>query len=593
MYFETFFKETTDSRKCWRVINEQFGNSKNKCSNAPKKLRCDNTEVTDPTQIANRFNEYFTSIGENLAAGFTNNPIDRAEKPNFFHQQFSFLPVDSDTTKDLLKEINSTKATGLDEIPAKLVKIGADALAFPFTHVINEILNSGTFPSKLKKAKVIPVHKKGSTEDCNNYRPISILSVFSKIIEKVLNKQITDYLEEFSLLNSKQYGFRRNKNTASALIDLSNKAFSAMNQSKSVLGIFLDFSKAFDTIDHNILLVKLESMNFDFRSIELLKNYLYGRQQKTYVNGSYSDISTLSCGVPQGSILGPTLFLIYINDLPNAASKLDPILYADDTNLFFESGNLGTNQELINIELKNVENWCIRNKLTVNMTKTHYIVLRTHQNKTDLRGFSLKMFNTELTQLDSITFLGITIDSHLSWQQHTHKLCQQLRPLVGLLYKCSQYLPRKILIQIYNSFINSKISYCIESWGNAPNTHTHPIYLLQKKLIRIIHGKHYLTPSSPLFQTSSLLPVHALYQFKILLLSHKIYYSQSLHSTHNYPTRFSQLSLTTPKSTTAAGHRRVEYQCSSMWNKLPVTIRTVAEELGFRRLLKEHLLASL
>ena len=125
-----------------------------------------------------------------------------------------------------------------------------------------------------------------------------------------------------------------------------------MNQGKSVLGIFLDFSKAFDTIDHSILLIKLESMNFDFRSVELLKNYLHGRQQKTYVNGSYSDISTLSCWVPQGSILGPKLFLVYINDLPNAASKLDPILYANDTNLFFESGNLGTNQELINIKLK-------------------------------------------------------------------------------------------------------------------------------------------------------------------------------------------------------------------------------------------------
>ena len=149
-------------------------------------------------------------------------------------------------------------------------------------------------------------------------------------------------------------------------------------------------------------------------------------------------------------------------------------LHADETNLFFESGNLGTNQELINIELKNVENWCNRNKLTVNMTKTHYIVLRTHQNKTDLRGFSLKVFNTELIQLDSITFLGITIDSHFLWQQHTHELCQQLRPLVGLLYKCSQYFSRKLSIQIYNSFINSKISYCIESWGNAPNTH--PIY---------------------------------------------------------------------------------------------------------------------
>ena len=166
------------------------------------------------------------------------------------------------------------------------------------------------------------------------------------------------------------------------MISLTKAFISATNQGKSALGTFLDFSKAFDTIDPNILLVKLERMNFDFWSIELRKNYLYGRQQKTYVNGSYPDISTLSCWVPQGSIIGPKLFLIYINDLPNAASKLDPILYANDTNLFFKPGNLRANQELINIKLKNVENWCNRNKLTVNMTKTHYIVLRTQQNKT-------------------------------------------------------------------------------------------------------------------------------------------------------------------------------------------------------------------
>jgi len=206
-----------------------------------------------------------------------------------------------------------------------------------------------------------------------------------------------------------------------------------MNNGNSVAGIFLAFSKAFNTINHEILLAKLKMLHFSSHHVKLIKNNLANCQQSTIINNTYSDFIHITCGVPRGSILGPTLLLIYINDLPDVTKHLDPILFADYTNLFFESKNLLNSMDIINCELKKIETWCNKNKLTENIGKTSYMIIKTAKNKQDLNGFALEMFNKKLAEVKSTTFLGIIIDSHLFWQQHCSKLCQNLRPLVGLI----------------------------------------------------------------------------------------------------------------------------------------------------------------
>lgn len=561
----------------------------------PKKL-AHNIEFTTERDIANCFNDYFASIGKTLASKFSNstsiqdNVKTAPENPQ---ASFFFSRINSELTIALLNQINARKATGLDQLPATLVKLSASVIAVPLTHIINESLVSSVFPDSLKIAKVKPLHKKGATDECCNYRPISILPIFSKIFEKVINSQICSYLEREKLLNAEQYGFRKNKSTSLALIDFTNSVFNAMNNGNSVLGIFLDFSKAFDTIDHHILLTKLSGLNFNQTSIQLLKSYLTNRKQVTVINEAVSTSKDINCGIPQGSILGPTLFLIYINDLPKITKLLKPILYADDTNLFFEAKDLNMRINDINAELKLVETWCNSNKLTLNLNKTNYIVLKTHQNRKILQKNCLMVGSNFIHDEKTIKFLGVEIDTQLTWKVHIEKLCAKIRPFVGLLYKCSKYFPRKVLKTIYNSFIHSKISYCLESWGNAPMTSLDLIYKLQKKLLRIIFDKPPLEHSTPLFIKASVLPVKLLFNFKILICAHNLFYSKLSHTNHDYPTRISDVNLLLPPSSTAVGHRRVEYQCASMWNSLPTAVRAIASPLGFRIALRDHLFASI
>jgi retron-type reverse transcriptase len=229
------------------------------------------------------------------------------------------------------------KASGLDRFSAKLVKTAAGSLAKHLTFIINQSFNACSVPDKMKKARVIPLYKKGSVNLPENYRPISILPIFSKILERAANTQLLTYLESNQLLSSHQYGFRKDTSTTDTVIEFKNGTLQAFNDGKCVLGIFIDFSKAFDPINHSILLQKLRLFNFNETAILWIKNYLSNRTQVTWINGKSSQEENISCGVPQGSILASTLFLIYINDLTTVLKILKPILYADDTNLFYES----------------------------------------------------------------------------------------------------------------------------------------------------------------------------------------------------------------------------------------------------------------
>jgi hypothetical protein len=237
------------------------------------------------------------------------------------------------------------------------------------------------------------------------------------------------------ILTDMQFGFRKNKSTSSALIELTNNVLKAFNDGKCVLGVFLDFSKAFDTLDFKVLKRKLHNLNFNELAVNWIINFLTNRKQLTIINETYSEPLYLKCGVPQGSVLGPTLFLIYINDLTQITTLFSPILYADDTNLFLESANLNELVPEINNELCLIQNWCKQNKLTINVEKTNFVILKNFQNKFKFETDSIKMFGKTLTQKDTIKFLGVHLDCHLNWKTHINNLLTQLRPSTGLLYK--------------------------------------------------------------------------------------------------------------------------------------------------------------
>ena len=493
-----------------------------------------------------------------------------------------------------MEELDVNKATGLDLIPAWLLKQCSCTLANPVAYIFNKSLESCIVPSQFKKAKVKPVFKKGDPCQASNYRPISVLPVLCKVLEKLINNQTMTYLEDNQLLNNLQYGFRKRKSTRDAILEFTNDTLMALNNGMCVLGIFIDFSKAFDTINHQILISKLENLGFSSPCLRWFSNYFTDRSQVVTIDNYSSRSCKLTVGVPQGSILGPTLFLIYINDLCSCFKYLKPILYADDTNLFYQSKNLALDISKINQDLDSLDYWCKCNKLTINLDKTNFIIIKNRQNPFSFPSNVIKISNSTIEEASKIKFLGVTIDRNLSFGNHIYNLTSKIRPYVGLLYRCSEFLPKRILVLLYNSYINSQLSYCIEAYGTASNSSLKTLFIMQKRIVRIISKSSSYAHTQSLFRNLNILNVYQLFKYRLLLISHTKFNTHPLdsntsHFDHSYPTRCSKLNLPLPNSTTQAGHRSPSYQISALWNSLPSELRQLTSS-EYRRELRRHLL---
>ena len=290
-----------------KILNKK--QSKPKTSNL---FVCDNTDITDPAVIANKFCQYFSSIGPNLPKKVPNTPGSPLNylNGNFPHSVF-FSPASKDEIVNIVRSFKSDSAAGYDNIPTNIIKQSIDLIAEPFTHIINLSINNGIVPDQMKIARVVPIYKSNDRLKFNNYRPISVLPAFSKILERIIYYRMINYLDKYNIIYHQQYGFRRGHSTSMALIQLFDKISSAIDEKKFTIGIFLDLSKAFDTVDHEILFNKLEHYGFRGTTLDWIKSYFCNRNQFVQYNNHCSDLKKICCGVPQGSILGPLFFLIY------------------------------------------------------------------------------------------------------------------------------------------------------------------------------------------------------------------------------------------------------------------------------------------
>ena len=335
-YYRNIFNLKSNSVKnIWDQINKLCSFKKNKLNINIKKLSINNNDIVLPNQIAQELNNYFVNVGSTL--------VSKLPKSNCIYTDFLNVPIqnsfycDSISISEILSEINhlkKKKSTGPDVFNFTIVSDIAQQIVLPLQFIYNLSLETGIFPDKLKVAKIIPIYKKDDPNKPSNYRPISLLSIFSKLFEKILCRRLMQFWNRNNVLYDYQFGFREHHSTSLALIEVTDKIYKELDDGNFAAGIYIDLQKAFDTVDHNILLDKLYNCGIRGTPHKLLKDYLSNRLQYTVNGVSKSSMQLINCGVPQGSVLGPILFLIYVNDISNATDLTVPRLFADDTNLF-------------------------------------------------------------------------------------------------------------------------------------------------------------------------------------------------------------------------------------------------------------------
>ena len=572
-------------------------------------VKSNETIIDNPKLISQKFNDFFVNVGPTTEKSVPINPVG---KPESFlgqrnHLNFIIANISNEDILDVIKELEN-KSTGPFSIPVDLLKMIPDLIIFPLCEIINLSFSTGKFPDSLKIAKVIPIFKSGSVLEVTNYRPISLLSIFDKIIEKLLYKQLYDFLSNNNILFDNQFGFRKNRSTTLALIQITERIRESIDNKKFGCGIYIDLSKAFDTVNHDILLKKLEHYGVRDTSLLWFKSYLKNRKQYVYVNGESSSLEILTCGVPQGSVLGPLLFLIYINDLPNISKSLEFFLFADDTNIYFENASLKTLERTINTELKKLSNWLIINRLSLNLSKTNFVIFHPYNKKVPY-NVTLVINRKAINESQQIKYLGIIIDSSLSWKGHIDKVCSSFHKAIGMIYKIRPFVKQNILVMLYYSLIYPHLIYAIEVWGNSCSTFINRIFILQKRVVRAILMKDKrnddfsFPPSDPMFIELKIMKIQNIYRSKLLLFVFKSIYNvlpnsfcnwfHWVDSIHNYQTRFSHRNLYLPRVRTLHyGLKSIKYEGPKSWNNLPHDLKSLSEIFVFSKKLKEFLITT-
>ena len=450
------------------------------------------------------------------------------------------LHLHSSEPTEIQEHIKSlkNKATADSKTEALKALVDDERFVTVFSSVLNASMINGIFPEQLKFAKVCPIHKSGSKTDVANYRPISLLPVFSKIFEKALHSRLLVFLEKNNTLYKHQFGFRKQHSCEHALLAAQHTILHALDKKQIAMLLLIDFSKAFDMVDHQILLNKLEHYGIRGIAVKLFESYLKGRQQSVTINNAKSDCKPLSHGVPQGSILGPLLFIIYINDMPNIHKLAKFILYADDANIILTGANA---HEIISKyrELSSVlSNWVASNGLMLNVRKTNYMLF-SNVNIEDFSSYKPTINNIPIERKFVTKFLGVLIDDKLQWAHHIKALSTKMSRNCGILYKMKGILPPKAMLTLYHSFVQSHLNYCSLIWGLGSKNSIKALFVCQKKAMRTLipgYVNYYynkVTKEPPnhtkqAFNDNKILIVYSLILKNLMLFMYKLNYHTHL-----------------------------------------------------------------
>lgn len=582
-YDNLFNQHKQNLRKSWAIIKEVIQKTSNK-SNPKYSISINGVETSDLNMITNSFNSYFVNVGPSLARSIqpsTTDPLSYVENNS---TSMYAMPVSQTEIENIIRDLRNS-APGADGVPPLIIKESPDIMITTLSHLINLSLSQGVFPDELKLAKVIPLFKSGDKLIINNYRPVSLLSVFSKVFEKCMASRLTDFIDTNNILYKYQFGFRKKHSTSMAINLLVDKITESLDNREVTVGVALDFRKAFDTIDFSILLNKLLKIGIRGVCYKWFESYINNRQQYVQLCNTDSSIMEVSCGVPQGSILGPILFLLYINDLPSS-SKLLPIIFADDTNVFYSSKSLNDCVQFINSEMKGLAQWIRANRLSLNLDKTQSITFSRSRQRT---ATPVVIDNIPVKEVTSIKFLGVFIDNKLNWNMHIYYLKGKIAKSVGILACARKNLNDRTLITLYYAFIYPYITYCVDVWGHCSQHLFQSLFKLQKRAVRLITNSSRRSHTGPLFQSLELLNLKSIYILNIAIIMFK-YHTRQLPpvmyelfipntSIHSINTR-QQNRLHVPRMITSSSQKSIRFRGVHVWNQITQIINIDEISLG-------------
>ena len=593
-YYQSLIRKyNSDMRRTWGVINGLLGKTKKR--DRISTINIGGTACDDSQKIANEFNNFFSNIPKKL-----HKKLPKFSNRHRIEKCLSFLkrkkiskrlildPTTYEEVYEIIRLLRNKSSTGLDNVSPKLLKHLPRKIIFCFVHIFNLSMKEGKFVECFKYAKVVPIHKGESKLDMGNYRPISLLPVASKILEKIVHRRLYDFLSQNNFFNECQFGFRSNHSTELAASCLINKICNALNDKKKVMSVFLDMSKAFDCVDHDILLEKMNVYGVCGKSLSWFKSYLGGRYQKVMVNGVLSEnIRAIECGVPQGSILGPLLYLIYINDINESLHYSDSILYADDTTLIICGETYEDLYRHINEDLVTLNEWLSLNKLTLNLKKTKYMAY-TLSNRAPQTFDNLKIMlgGIEIERVPEFKFLGIYIDEHLTWKPHMNKLLSKIHRNLGVVRKISCFLNKETLLQMYHAMVMSHIRYGITVWHHGQVALRKKIQACTNKFLRMIYFMKRRDSVKSLMKENGMLSVNQIFHLETAKIMQRvslgaipvpfidIFRNQTRTATMvtRYSSNFFQSYTSFQKC-----KQSISYTGPYIWNGIPVEIKVMPE----------------
>lgn len=598
-YKERFRKCGNNQAEKWKVARELIPDKKKNVKSY------DNIELNDKIE---EFNEFFSNVGKNTyektQEGLRNIEAftpqsELADDNQLVVNLFRPQPVTVDDVILTFKQLKETNAVGIDGLAYRFIRDSLIIIAFYITIIVNTSIVTGNFPKLWKHMLISPTFKSGDIDDISNFRPISLLPILSKILEKIVSNQLCAFLERHNLISQTQHGFRSRLSTETALLQVTDLIYKNIDSNKLSLLVLCDLSKAFDSVHHDILLRKLADHNID---TFWFKDYLGNRIQSVKIKDSVSSVREISFGVPQGSILGPTLFTIFVNDMCRVARKCALTQFADDSQFVFSGSVNRLDEMILEVEetLKDVKIYFDMNGLMINAKKTQIIFIGSRQNISRVPADTKINFDGhELPTSTVVKNLGVYFDRYMSFDEHISELCRKTMGILLFLNRIKDKIDKETRIQIVQALAISAISYCFKIWGSAGITQIQRVQRLQNFAAKIAMGKVYkYDHATPYIRELEWLKVNEKYSYEICIFMFKrisnlipnwVLNINFLRDIRPTITRQGN-DLFVERSNTLTGERMLGIKGPMLWNRLPANIREAATLGSFKNRLKLHYL---